>query len=192
WNRGDGQVTELEFLLPGGPQRATGIHDELAAEALETAIDLFDVTAVHVENLIGHSLGALDVLARFDGPVVCSVRDLYLACPHHWLLFQNEEPCGIPSALSPCAECLPRTRGLVRDRRPGEVDLHLLEQEPLRLAFVGLGWRKKGLDAVNRLATAVNDSSIEVHHFGELREPAAPALICHGRYDNRFLPQLLA
>ncbi len=39
-------------------------------------------------------------------------------------------------------------------RRPAEPDERLLRDEPLRVAFVGLGWSKKGLEAVNELAEA--------------------------------------
>jgi glycosyltransferase involved in cell wall biosynthesis len=66
---------------------------------------------VHIQNLINHSLAPLDVLRDFRGPVVCSVRDLYLACPSHWLLYRGEA-CGIPEDLSYCATCLPETRDL--------------------------------------------------------------------------------
>ena len=69
-------------------------------------MDHFD--AVHIQNLIDHSLAPLAVLADFDGPVVCSVRDLYLACPHHWLLYRNQpavrhprRPLGLRRRASP-------------------------------------------------------------------------------------------
>jgi hypothetical protein len=73
-------------------------------------------------------------------------------------------------------------------RRP---DPRLVLDEPLRLAFVGLGWAKKGLDLVNQLADDLVDTSIEVHHFGELHGQASPNLRLHGRYDNARLPNLL-
>jgi GT2 family glycosyltransferase len=110
WNSGADKPVELEFLLPGGPRRVTQVHDEVAATALRMALDLFDFDAVHIQNLIGHSVAPLEVLGDFPGPVVCSVRDLYLACPHHWLLYLNEQPCGLPEDLSLCARCLPETR----------------------------------------------------------------------------------
>jgi glycosyltransferase involved in cell wall biosynthesis len=59
------------------------------------------------------------------------------------------------------------------------------------VAFVGLGWSKKGLDVVNELAEAFRDSTVEIHHFGPLKQPASPELRAHGAYDNEFLPDLL-
>jgi GT2 family glycosyltransferase/glycosyltransferase involved in cell wall biosynthesis len=76
-------------------------------------------------------------------------------------------------------------------RRRKTPDEQLLREEPLRVAFVGLGWSKKGLDVVNELAEAFRDSSVELHHFGPLKEPASPELHAHGPYDNEFLPDLL-
>ena len=70
-------------------------------------------------------------------------------------------------------------------------DESLLRDEPLRVAFVGLGWAKKGLDAVNELAEAFRGSSVEIHHFGPLKQPASPELHAHGAYDNELLPELL-
>jgi glycosyltransferase involved in cell wall biosynthesis len=76
-------------------------------------------------------------------------------------------------------------------RRPAAPDERLLRDEPLRVAFVGLGWSKKGLDAVNELAEAFRGTSVEIHHFGELKQPASPELHAHGGYDNEYLPELL-
>jgi GT2 family glycosyltransferase/glycosyltransferase involved in cell wall biosynthesis len=76
-------------------------------------------------------------------------------------------------------------------RRPQEPDEQLLLEEPLRVAFVGLGWSKKGLDAVNELAEAFRDSAVEIHQFGPLKQPASPELHAHGPYDNELLPDLL-
>jgi len=75
--------------------------------------------------------------------------------------------------------------------RTHPVDEDLVHHEPLRVAFVGRGWSKKGLDTVNWLADQLTDTTIELHHFGELVEPASPALRTHGTYDNQFLPDLL-
>ena len=244
WQTGRDAPTEHEFLLPGGAWQVTEMHDDVAAAALRTALDMFHFDAVHVQNLIGHSLAPLAVLDGFDGPVVCSVRDLFLACPNHSLLYRDRQACGIPEDMALCARCLPDTRGLtveylerfratVRDRlgavdhwvfatqsaadyflraydvdpvrieiiehgaivdlahRAGEPDEALVFDEPLRLAFVGLGWAKKGLDVVNALADHFADGDVEVHHFGDLRERAAPAVRLHGRYDNELLPELL-
>jgi len=183
------------------------------------------------------------VLARFDGPVVCSVRDLFLACPNHSLLYLNHQACGIPEDLSLCAKCLPETKHLDIDElvefraqmarsieavdtwvfasqsaadyllraydiepdririithgavipttRHQPVDEDLVLHEPLRVAFVGRGWSKKGLDTVNWLADQLTDTPIEIHHFGELVEPASRSVRTHGTYDNQFLPDLL-
>jgi Glycosyl transferases group 1 len=76
-------------------------------------------------------------------------------------------------------------------RRTPAPDPALIYGEPLRVAFVGLGWAKKGLDAVNELADTFRDSSVEIHHFGELKQPASFELHAHGPYDNEFLPELL-
>ena len=72
------------------------------------------------------------------------------------------------------------------------LDDHLVLDEPLRLAFVGRGWTKKGLGAANRLADDLSGTTVEIHHFGDLVEPASPNLILHGPYDNEILPDLLA
>jgi GT2 family glycosyltransferase/glycosyltransferase involved in cell wall biosynthesis len=115
WMDPDGDPVEQDLLLPGAARQVRSVHDEAAGRAVEMALDLFDVHAVHVQNLIGHSLAPLAVLEHVDVPVVCSVRDLYLACPHHWLLFENERPCGIPDDLDLCGRCLPATQGFDRE-----------------------------------------------------------------------------
>ncbi len=249
------RIVRREFLLPGAPRQVTAVRDDVAAEALQTALDMFRFDAVHVHNLIGHSLAALDVLSRFDGAVLCSVHDLYLACPNFSLLYEKREPCGIPDDLSYCDRCLadiaespmpgsPMVRELSLDylgrfratvasrldavdrwifptqsaadyfarvyevaperveiihhgsivrlgRRGTEPDEDLLFGEPLRVAFVGLGWAKKGLDVVNHVAEQLRGSTIEIHHFGELKSPASPEIVAHGSYDNELLPDLL-
>jgi GT2 family glycosyltransferase/glycosyltransferase involved in cell wall biosynthesis len=244
WNLGLETPFEREFLLPGAPRRVTHVHDEVAGEALTMALDMFHFDAVHIQNLIGHSLAPLAVLADFPGTVVCSVRDLYLACPNHSLLYRNTQPCGVPEDLSLCERCLPETRdlplsyltdfratagarlesvdrwvfasqsaadyflrvydvdparieiiphgALIHIDRPGrEVDEGLLFDEPLRLAFVGRGWAKKGLGVANDLADHFADTTIEIHHFGELKDAASPRLQTHGLFDNEVLPELL-
>jgi len=254
WQVG-GRRVQPEFLLPGAAVQVTRMNDEVAGFALESALELFDFDAVHIHNLIGHSLAPFDVLADFDGPVICSVHDLFLACPNFSLLYLKTDPCGIPEDLSVCARCLAdvveqpmpgsppmdnmsldyldafrRTIAARLDtvdrwvfasqsavdyflrvydpdptrveiiehgsvirlgRRPKEPDERLLRDEPLRVAFVGLGWSKKGLDAVNDLAEAFRGTSVEIHHFGELKQPASPELHAHGGYDNELLPDLL-
>jgi GT2 family glycosyltransferase/glycosyltransferase involved in cell wall biosynthesis len=255
WHTSATEPVQLEFLLPGGPRSVTRMHDEVAGAALMMALDMLDVDAVHIHNLIGHSLTPLAVLVDFPGPVLCSVHDLYLACPNFSLLYRKRDPCGIPDDLSVCARCLeviaespmpgsPRIRDLSvpylndfratvesnlqsvdhwvfasqsaadyflrayepePDRveiiehgatirlagRPTEPDEALIFDEPLRVAFAGLGWAKKGLEAVNALAEAFRDSSVEFHHFGSLKEPASPEVHAHGPYDNEYLPELL-
>ena len=243
WRRPDGTNAELEFQLPGAARRVEATLDAEAAAALEMVLDWFDFDAVHIQNLIGYSLAPLDVLASFDGPVVCSVRDLFLACPNHSLLYRNQQACGIPEDLSYCARCLPVTTHLdveelveFRDTLASELDsvdawvfatqsaadyllraydIHpdriqiithgaviptvrhqpvdddLILHEPLRIAFVGRGWSKKGLHTVNHLADRLAGTAIEIHHFGELVEPASVEVRVHGTYDNQFLPDLL-
>ncbi len=244
WQRGGLEPTVVDFLLPGTVRAVTALHDAGAAEALAMALDLFDVDAVHIHNIKGQSLAPLQVLREFDGPVVCSVHDLYLACPHYSLLYRDAEPCGIPDDLSVCARCLPETEGrslaqleefrtavsagvaridhwvlpsrsaadyLLRaydiDHERLQVIEHgstidpagrvrwldegLVRDEPLRVAFVGRGWAKKGLEAVNHLAEALVDTDIEVHHFGPLTDEPSPHLRTHGAYDNQVLGDLL-
>jgi GT2 family glycosyltransferase/glycosyltransferase involved in cell wall biosynthesis len=244
WDLGSDTPFEQEFLLPGGPRRVTQVHDEVAAEALTIALDMFNFDAVHLQNLMGHSLAPLQALAGFPGTVVCSVRDLYLACPNHSLLYRNSQSCGIPEDLNLCERCLAETRDLplsyltefrattrarlesvdrwvfasqsaadyflrvydvdperfeiiphgavIHIDRPGrEVDEGLIFDEPLRLAFVGRGWPKKGLGVANELADRLADSTIEIHHFGELKGAASPRLQPHGLFDNESLPELL-
>ena len=38
--------------------------------------------------------------------MLCSVHDLFLACPNFSLLYRKVEPCGIPDDLSVCDRCL--------------------------------------------------------------------------------------
>jgi GT2 family glycosyltransferase/glycosyltransferase involved in cell wall biosynthesis len=244
WFRGDGPPVEREMLFPGAPGRVDKLVDDVAAETLRAVLDVDRYDAVHIHNLINHSLAPLHALEDFDGQVVCSVRDLYLACPNHWLLFRNQVACGVPEDLDVCAACLPSTRGMTRedleafraavgdhidvvdhwvfasqsaadyllrayDLDPARIDLiqhgaiidvdrsrppldpGLVLDEPLRLGFVGMGWPKKGLDVVNRLADRLAGTSIEIHHFGKLRADPSPRIHVHGPYDNEVLPELL-
>ena len=103
WMVGGPEPVEHELLLPGGGVRVNEVHEPVAAAALQTVLDLFDVDIVHLHNLIGHSLAPLTVLAGFPGPVICTVHDFYLACPNHSLLHLDTEPCGIPEDLEVCA-----------------------------------------------------------------------------------------
>jgi glycosyltransferase involved in cell wall biosynthesis len=88
-------------------------------------------------------------------------------------------------------EIIPHGAVIHIDRPGREVDEGVILDEPLRLAFVGRGWAKKGLGVANELADAFADSTIEIHHFGELKDPASPRLHTHGRFDNEMLPELL-
>ena len=237
-------IIEHRFLLPGSVRWINGLDDAVAAEALQTTLDLFTFDVVHIQNLIGHSLAPLSLLANFDGRVICSIHDLFLACPHHSLLYRDQQSCGLPDDLTVCARCLPETEGLavehlerMRSRvteeldhvdrwvfasqssadhfrrvypidetagvviehgttldrpRRGRVDAELIADEPLRLAFVGRGWAKKGLGAVNRLADELADTTIEIHHYGELVDPVSDQVRVHGPYDNELLGDLLA
>ena len=244
WLNDSGSLVEHEFLLPGGARRVSRVHDEHAAAALGMALDMFDYDAVHIQNLIGHSLGPLTELQRFEGAVVCSVRDPFLACPSHALLYRGGEFCGIPEDLSLCRVCLPETRqanlgylnefrrtvehnlgavdtwvfasqsaadlllrvyeidggrmqivphGAILDpaRRRTALDETLVYDEPLRVAFVGLGRAKKGLETVNWLADQLNGSTVEIHHFGNLVDQPSSRVHTHGPYDNQLLPELL-
>ena len=240
----DGSISTREHHVPGGDVTDRDVHDPAAAAALRTTLDLYDFDAVHLQNLVHHSPAPLHVLSDFEGPVICSVRDMYLACPHHWLLHLNQQSCGIPDDLSLCAECLPETRDLdldflnsfratvadgldtvdhwvfasqsavdyllrvydlpaerieiiehgtlVENRRAvRRVDEGRIFDEPLRVAYVGIGWTKKGLPVVNSLAERFDDRAVEFHHFGELRMAVSESIITHGRYDNNVLPELL-
>jgi len=255
WNVGSGDPVQEEFLLPGAPVQVTQVHDEVAGMAVTTALDMFDFDAVHIHNLVGHSLSPLAALTEFRGPVLSSVHDLFLACPNFSLLYRKEEPCGVPEDLSYCQRCLEviavspmpgspmignlsveylgEFRASVGEhldvvdhwvfasqsaadyllrvyepeearieiiehgspihltRRRREPDEELILDEPLRLAFVGLGWSKKGLAIVNELADRFRDSSVEIHHFGDLKEPGSTNIVTHGPYDNECLPELL-
>ncbi len=162
WMVGGPEPIAHELLFPGGGARARGVHDPVAAAALQTVLDLFDVDAVHLHNLIGHSLAPLAVLADFPGPVVCSVHDLYLACPNHSLLYLDDRalrhprgprgvcplPAGEPTSASPC-HYLRRFRaggrGAPRRRRP----LGRRQSERGRLPAAGLR-RRRGPDRAHR------------------------------------------
>jgi GT2 family glycosyltransferase len=244
WEVGDDGPARHELLLPTIADRAQPIVDLGADAALHTVLDMFDIDAIHIQNLIGHSLAPLAALRSFDGAVVCSVRDQYLACPNHSLLYRGRQACGIPDDLSVCGRCLPETTGLpvahlrdfrafveahldrvdhwvfasqsaadyllrVYDLDPDRIEIiphgalvdvpdvpptpdeaHILEA-PLRLAFVGRGWRKKGLAVVNDLADRLQTTDIHIHHFGEDRETPSPNLHLEGAYPASDLPRLL-
>jgi glycosyltransferase involved in cell wall biosynthesis len=104
WTTPTGEHTSRTFEFGGAPDGAV--------DALQTVLDAFPVDVVHIQNLIGHSLEDLAALREFPGTVVCSIHDLYLACPNHSLLFLGQESCGIPADLDVCATCLPVTREL--------------------------------------------------------------------------------
>jgi GT2 family glycosyltransferase len=162
WNRGTGSTARHEFQIPGGQAKHDTVDDPAAAVALQTVLDMFDFDVVHIQNIVHHSLAPLAVLADFDGPVCCSVRDLYLACPHHWLLYRNTQSCGIPDDLSYCAVCLPETRGL---------DVDYLQAFRRTVA--------ERLDTVDHWVFATQSA---VDFFGRVYDvdPARIALIEHG------------
>ena len=76
-------------------------------------------------------------------------------------------------------------------RRPQEPDESLLRDEPLRVAFVGTRVVQEGPRRGERDRGGVSGSSVEIHHFGPLKQPASPELHAHGAYDNELLPDLL-
>ena len=109
-----GRRVEREFLLSGAANQVTRMNDEVAHAALLSALDLFDFDAVHIHNLIGHSLAPFDALADFDGPVVCSVHDLFLACPNFSLLYMKTRSVRDPRG-SLGVRALPRRHRRVAD-----------------------------------------------------------------------------
>ena len=67
WFRGGVALAEHEVLLPGAPGRVSKLVDEVAREALAAALAMDRFDAVHIHNLIGHSLAPLAALEDFDG-----------------------------------------------------------------------------------------------------------------------------
>ena len=238
-----GQASPVDVTLPvlahpDRPAAGTAI-----AHALELVLRVLTPDVLHINNFIHDKVEMFRVLDDFEGKVVCSVRDLSLACPNYWLLYRNATPCGIPSDQRFCERCLPETRQLtisdldqlrVRARRGlrrvdqwvfstrsaldqflhayeidtskvsvvdhgaiidctrrWEPDEARIRDEPLRVGFVGRGWVKKGLALVNAVTEELLDDPIEMHHFGEVRQRASRALVKHGKYDNRVLPEVL-
>jgi glycosyltransferase involved in cell wall biosynthesis len=88
-------------------------------------------------------------------------------------------------------EIVPHGAMLDLSTRCTEVDHALVHDEPLRVAFVGLGRAKKGLEIVNWLADELRETAIEIHHFGNLMDLASGNVQLHGPYDNVLLPRLL-
>ena len=124
WSRGDGRSVEHEFLLPGGP---AGVTHGARRGGRGGAARPRSTCSTSTRSTSRTSSATRSRRSRCSptspGPVVCSVRDLYLACPNHWLLYRNQQPCGIPEDLSLCARCLPETRdllGRVPRRVPGD------------------------------------------------------------------------
>jgi GT2 family glycosyltransferase len=240
----DGRRATHHHLLPGAAREVTKVDDEVAAAALRMALDLREVDAIHLHNLIGHSLAPLRACERFPGPVVCTLHDYYLACPNHSLLYRDLQHCAVPEDLDVCARCLPQTAvggsldRLLEHRRAVERHLGAVDrfvapdvaaadhvrraydlpedrveviphgslvtaaaagrraaeevlEGPLRFAFVGRGWHRKGLGTVNALATELAGTAIELHHFGPAVESVEPAVHAHGPYENSELPRLL-
>ena len=227
------EPTVVDFLLPGTVRNVTALHDAGAAEALAMALDLFDVDAVHIHNIKGHSLAPLQVLRRLRRPgrllgarPLPGLPALLAALPRRRAVRHPRRPHGLRPVPARDRGTLARSaRGVPADRvaagvaridhwvlpsrsaadyllRAYDVDPDRLEiiehgstidpgrgrwldeglvlDEPLRLAFVGRGWAKKGLGAVNHLAEALADTDIEVHHFGPMTD-AAVAAPAHAR-----------
>lgn len=123
WRAADGRDHLAIRLLPDVARTETDASTTSPTtplSALRFVRDTHALTAVHIHNLIGHPLDTLVELADFPGPVVCSVHDLYLACPNYSLLYRGQISCGIPDDLGVCATCLPETRGLER----ADLELH--------------------------------------------------------------------
>ena len=109
WRGRGPRPIEHELHFPAGPRGSVAVIDEIAAASLLSAIDLLQPDAVHIQNLVRHTLAPLEVLESFEGPVVCSVRDFLLACQNHSVLYLNEVACGMPDDMAACARCLPET-----------------------------------------------------------------------------------
>lgn len=118
WRTGQGEIVVDELLFPGAAHRVRRLQDQNVAMALQTVLDVLHVDAVHVQNLVNLSLAPFDVLDRFDGPVICSIHDLFLACPSHSVLYRSTVSCGLPDDPAACARCLPETAGFPADRLP--------------------------------------------------------------------------
>jgi GT2 family glycosyltransferase/glycosyltransferase involved in cell wall biosynthesis len=112
WTSVRGRRCRRSFQLDATTGERAEPDDPTAIDALRAALTGWPADVVHVQNLIGHSVATFDVLRDFAGVVVCTIHDLYLACPNHSLLYLGREPCGIPDDLSVCARCLPETRDL--------------------------------------------------------------------------------
>ena len=103
WNLGSDAPFEQEFLLPGAPRRVTQVHDEVAAEALTMALDMFRLRrGAHPEP--HRALARAPRGARgFPGPgrllgprPVPRVPEPLASLPEH------ASPAGSPR-ISPCA-----------------------------------------------------------------------------------------
>lgn len=116
WRTDDGSVLVDELAFPGAAHRVRRLTDEHVAVALQAVLDVLDVDVVHVQNLVNLSLAPFDVLARFDGPVICSVHDLFLGCPSHSVLYRSTVSCGLPDDPAACARCLPETTSFAPER----------------------------------------------------------------------------
>ena len=82
-------------------------------------------------------------------------------------------------------------RSIRLDRGTREPDGDLIFDEPLRVAFVGLGWAKKGLAVANELAETFRHTSIEIHHFGEVARAHFAGASGARPLRQRVLPELL-
>lgn len=111
WHSTSTDLDQHEFLFPAAARSALTPRDRVAESAFDLALLTLAPDIVHVQNLIGHSIGLPAVAAARGVPVVLSLRDQYPVCPHHWLMYRNIVNCGVPEDLSICGSCLPATKG---------------------------------------------------------------------------------
>jgi GT2 family glycosyltransferase len=137
-----------------------------------------DEPTLDVARLVGYRSTAQDRIDRVDHWVFASQS----IADHMSLIYQLD-----PDRV----HLVPHGAIIDLDRRATTPDESLIFDEPLRLAFVGRGWAKKGMAAVNRLADHFAGRSVELHHFGGAKDPASPHVVAHGPYDNDLLPDLL-
>ena len=113
----------------------------------------------------------------------------------HWVFAEPERgrlpPAGLRRSTRTGSRSSSTARPSTRTDRGGSTSASCCD-EPLRVAFVGRGWAKKGLDAVNQLA----DAFAGLRHRDPPLRPAQAtrrhrSLRTHGAYDNEVLPELL-
>lgn len=105
-------------------------HREYAAHLLHW-VDRYGIEAAHVQHLIGHPLGALEVLAAVGVRSTMTLHDYYLVCPTIQLLDSSRNFCGGTCHLNG-ERCLP-----VYPWIKNSPQLPVFEQEGV------LGWRRR-------------------------------------------------